>query len=290
MPPKVRLSIDVVERKEAARLLHEKNVERDPAKYDTGPVVQDYTAKALDMQHVRALADLIGYCVFLVFIMCVVFMNPAEYHANKIIKGTAALISNSGVTDAAGMWTFLDQMNTVAHSTSYYSGAPFQNSSSGEYQAYWMGDMSNNMALGRIRLRQLRLNAVTCRIPESFSGKIKRCNADASVGNLQREGTYEEKGGFSCEYQHNGDGYNWYSGQTKMMYPSEGFVVTLPLEPSDASTYLEKLESYSWVDDRTRAVFAEFSLYNANVDHFAVNSCCCCCCFFALATSDTLFI
>jgi len=275
-PKRHSLSIDVVERREEARKQHVKNMERDPDKYkddaDDAAGAHDYSAKALDMQHVRALADLIGYCVFLVFIMCVVFMNPAEYHANKIIDGSVGALNNTLVTNAAGMWAFLDQLNYVAHATEYYNGSPFLNQSQGEYQAYWMGDLSNNLALGRIRLRQLRLGpGDTCTVPESFEGKITRCNADAGYsGNLQRSGVYEAAGGFRCEYEVHGDGYDWFSGSTKIKYPSEGFVVELPLEPSEASTQLTRLQEFNWCDDRTRAVFAEFSLYNANVDHFAV--------------------
>jgi hypothetical protein len=271
MPPKMKLSVDVMERQEEARLRFEKLLEKDPEKYKKDKVEHDFSAKALDMEHVRALTDLIGYCVFLSFVMCVVFLNPAEYHANKIIKGaTGALTNSSTVTNYAEMWDFIRALTPIAHATEYYSGEVFMNTSAGEYQPYWMGDTSNNLALGRIRLRQLRVNGQTCRIPSAFEGKILRCNANAATSNLVRSGTYEEKGGFQCEYELHGDGYAWYSGTTKIQYPSEGFVVTLPLTAGAASSYIDKLHQYNWVDDRTRAVFVEFSLYNANVDHFAV--------------------
>jgi hypothetical protein len=74
---------------------------------------------------------------------------------------------------------------------------------------------------------------------------------------------------FNCDYEVHGDGYSWYSGTTKVLYPSEGFVVELPLKGVDAANYLTILEANDWIDARTRAVFVEFSVYNVHIDHFA---------------------
>lgn len=81
--------------------------------------------------------------------------------------------------------------------------------------------------------------------------------------------TRQVTGVFNSDYEVHGDGYSWYSGSTKVLYPSEGFVVELPLKALDASNYLAKLEANDWIDERTRAVFVEFSVYNVHVDHFA---------------------
>ena len=46
------------------------------------------------------------------------------------------------------------------------------------------------MALGKIRLRQLRLQESTCEVAEAFAGHIQSCNAPMTTAALQRSGTY----------------------------------------------------------------------------------------------------
>ena len=69
---------------------------RRATKKKRGKISIDPTDK-INSEHVRALADVIAYCIFLGFIFCVVFLNPAEYHANKIITGFGQLLDNAEV-------------------------------------------------------------------------------------------------------------------------------------------------------------------------------------------------
>jgi polycystin 1L2 len=57
------------------------------------------------------------------------------------------------------------------------------------------------------------------------------------------------------------------------MYPSAGYIEELPLTTTAASARIAKLKNDNWVDENTRAVFVEFSTYNANIDHFSVARC-----------------
>lgn len=54
------------------------------------------------------------------------------------------------------------------------------------------------------------------------------------------------------------------------MYDTAGYSVTIPRESDASSVFLQNLESANWIDSKTRAVFVEYGVYNANVDHFAV--------------------
>jgi len=83
---KFELSIDAKERFEEEEARRARNRTAD-AKKGIAPekwVEVDYKKKVLDAKHIRALADLMAYLFFLVFIFCVVFLNPAEMHANKV--------------------------------------------------------------------------------------------------------------------------------------------------------------------------------------------------------------
>lgn len=54
------------------------------------------------------------------------------------------------------------------------------------------------------------------------------------------------------------------------MYSGGGYLVPLKGSRSDINLRLDQLKNDSWIDSRTRAVFSEFSVYNAQVNLFAV--------------------
>jgi len=83
---KFELSIDANERFDEEEARRTRSLAAD-AKKGIAPekwIEVDYKKKALDAKHIRALADLMAYLFFLFFIFCVVFLNPAEMHANKV--------------------------------------------------------------------------------------------------------------------------------------------------------------------------------------------------------------
>lgn len=144
---------------------------------------------------------------------------------------------------------------------------------SGEYVTYWFG--RENLALGKIRMRQLRVEDEACDVAEAFQDKLgKYCYPAVVPGPLQTSSNYRGKTNgsstFVTPYESNGDGYSWYSGTSKIMYPSSGYMVELPLTETAATAVLTELQEQDWVDENTRAVFIEFSTYNANIDHFSV--------------------
>ena len=53
------------------------------------------------------------------------------------------------------------------------------------------------------------------------------------------------------------------------MYKGGGYTFTFKRNLEDTKKLLEELEQYEWVDVRARALFIEFTLYNANVNLFA---------------------
>jgi hypothetical protein len=95
MPPvKPSISVDVIERREEARKKREAAIAAGKAVEEKNI---DWKKKPLNTEHVRALADLISYFIFLGFIFCVVFMNPAEFNAQKVISGMKDSLDSSSV-------------------------------------------------------------------------------------------------------------------------------------------------------------------------------------------------
>ncbi|KAL5005145.1 hypothetical protein ScPMuIL_018601 [Solemya velum] len=53
-------------------------------------------------------------------------------------------------------------------------------------------------------------------------------------------------------------------------YSGGGYVVEVPTGLDQSRTVLESIQNSDWIDDRTRVIFLEFTLYNPNVDLFSV--------------------
>lgn len=57
------------------------------------------------------------------------------------------------------------------------------------------------------------------------------------------------------------------------VYSGGGYVLPLKGSRQELWTHIEKLISNNWIDERTRAVVAEFSVYNAQANLFGIVSC-----------------
>ena len=53
-------------------------------------------------------------------------------------------------------------------------------------------------------------------------------------------------------------------------YGGGGFTQVLPLEGSEAMDVIQYLKDNMWIDRGTRAVFLDFTVYNANINLFCV--------------------
>ena len=54
------------------------------------------------------------------------------------------------------------------------------------------------------------------------------------------------------------------------MYSGGGYVFQLAGRQSEITSKLTRLKTQDWMDELTRAVFVEFSVYNAQVSSFKV--------------------
>ena len=53
-------------------------------------------------------------------------------------------------------------------------------------------------------------------------------------------------------------------------YGGGGFTQVLPLSGSEAKEIIQYLKDNLWIDRATRAVFIDFTVYNANINLFCV--------------------
>ncbi|XP_058257289.1 polycystin-1-like protein 2 [Hemibagrus wyckioides] len=139
----------------------------------------------------------------------------------------------------------------------------------------------NSKLVGNARLRQVRVHKDSCRTSSFMSRSIHDCHAPYSW-EVEDMGSY-------------GPGWNrsidvnvsksllmpWrYQTQSRLrahpiwggvaFYRGGGFVVDLGPNKQSARSLLQHLFENIWVDKYTRAIFVEFTVYNANVNLFCI--------------------
>ncbi|XP_039217130.1 polycystin-2 isoform X3 [Crotalus tigris] len=126
-----------------------------------------------------------------------------------------------------------------------------------------------NLLLGVPRIRQLKVRNASCSIPEDLKDEIKDCYDVYSVANEDtapfglRNGTAWT---YSSEKDLNGSSH-WGLIAT---YSGAGYYQELSKSKEDTSALIAVLKNNLWLDRGTRAVFIDFSVYNANINLFFI--------------------
>uniref|UniRef100_A0A7S3DBT8 Polycystin cation channel PKD1/PKD2 domain-containing protein n=1 Tax=Palpitomonas bilix TaxID=652834 RepID=A0A7S3DBT8_9EUKA len=173
---------------------------------------------------------------------------------------------------AGDFFTFLrGPLSDAMFSTSYYNDDPIPD----EYLGYIS---AHNMILGMTRLRQVRSapNA-TCEIPTQVQSRIKVCYGDVSrtasgwAGELKEpESRWPNTGAEQYRWHNTSETQeNSFSARLRS-YPGSGFAVPIPRDEDERNALFDELESVRWLDERTRAVFVDFLVYNTNIDVLSI--------------------
>ena len=163
---------------------------------------------------------------------------------------------------------------------------------------FFLLDRVNRM-MGYGILRQIRVQPNTCQAELHFQKLINRCRAFSNIINEDRmsyhpgwlgesEHSYVNeslplsKAGFLNPSKSKKDEWNYRSPSEldglpflgKLdVYSGGGYVLALKGSREDLWPRIEKLIADNWIDERTRAVVAEFSVYNAQANLFGIISC-----------------
>ncbi|XP_076879791.1 polycystin-1-like protein 2 isoform X2 [Brachyhypopomus gauderio] len=135
--------------------------------------------------------------------------------------------------------------------------------------------------VGSARLRQVRVQKGSCQTAACMRSSVPDCNAPYS---WEAEDTGSYGPGWSRSTYSSGAESRltpWqYQSQSSLrahpvwgsvaMYRGGGFVVDLGSDLQNASSLLQYLFENTWLDVYTRAVFVEFTVYNANVNLFCI--------------------
>lgn len=133
---------------------------------------------------------------------------------------------------------------------------------------------TENRILGLSRLRQVRVKSDSCIVPEDFRQEIRYCYADWSKASEETEpyGPYVTKNATNDTA--------WYYRTKKELkgsthiglmneYGAGGYAVDLSNLKDETELILQDLFDNLWIDRGTRAIFFDFTVYNANINLFS---------------------
>ncbi|KAB5558804.1 hypothetical protein PHYPO_G00021410 [Pangasianodon hypophthalmus] len=215
---------------------------------------------------IALIKEIIIYVAFLCVLLVATYgqRDPNAYYLTQHIQQRFS----NGITDSMSPGDVFTWANDVLISNLYGQRPGFITD-------------GNSKLVGSARLRQIRVLKDSCRISKAMQSDALDCHAPYSWG-IEDMGSY-------------GPGWNrsrdvnmtkslltpWqYQTQSKLrghpiwgtmaFYRGGGFVLDLGLDPQEASSMLQYLFDNTWLDVYTRAIFVEFTVYNANVNLFCI--------------------
>ncbi|XP_005528286.1 PREDICTED: polycystic kidney disease protein 1-like 2 [Pseudopodoces humilis] len=211
--------------------------------------------------------EILAYLGFLWMLLLVAYgqRDPNSYYLNKHIKDSFT----DGFHDVYSYQDFFTWANTTLLKNLY-----------GSYKGFITD--GNSKLVGSARIRQVRVKGDTCPISPRLQHIVEECHAPYS---LQTEDTsiYGEHWNTSVFDNSSDLSSAWqYQSQSRLrghpswgklaIYSGGGYVIHLGTDPINASRILQYLFNNIWLDTFTRAVFVEFTVYNANVNLFCIIS------------------
>lgn len=212
-----------------------------------------------------------SYLVFVAVFTWVVFNSQGEAAFMMVNDIFTALSSFEAITSIADWWTFHDKVfSAVVFPNTWYNGQ--------DLDKQLLGNVNGKYALmGAVGLRQQRVKTDSCKIRDRFQSVTNLCLEDMSSSTEDRAPYGSPIGGSTLlTYQYKTAAELGcrvgcvYSGYFKI-YHGGGFVEPLPSARSNMTltkvkTRLDDLKAGLWVDEQTRVLFTEFTVYNIQTD------------------------
>ncbi|VDP37063.1 unnamed protein product [Schistosoma curassoni] len=134
----------------------------------------------------------------------------------------------------------------------------------------------DNKVLGVARLRQLRVDPSQCDIPKQMRGVIEKCYPVYST-KARFTKSIQIQGNITPIYTKNAWDFSdsHVTGATSYSapygyYDGSGYIQDLSRSNDETVAILNELFQGRWIDQSTRALFIDFTIYNANVNIFVI--------------------
>uniref|UniRef100_A0A673B6F1 Polycystic kidney disease 1 like 2a n=1 Tax=Sphaeramia orbicularis TaxID=375764 RepID=A0A673B6F1_9TELE len=244
-------------------------VQKDSSLYEPPPPADVEKMKMIKMKEQKAfnlLTEILMYMGFMWMLLLVAYgqRDPNAFYLNRHIRNSFS----SDTSDSMSLSDVFTWANTSLLHNLF-----------GVYPGFITD--GNSRLVGSARLRQLRVQVNSCQVPDLMLSSVPGCYGPYSW-DLEDSGSYDP--GWNRSVNRNastGHVSPWtYQTQAQLraqpvwgnleLYRGGGFVAELGPTSQNASSVLEDLFRNKWLDMHTRAVFAEFTVYNANVNLFCI--------------------
>ncbi|XP_066471167.1 polycystin-2-like protein 2 [Tiliqua scincoides] len=230
-------------------------------------------SRELEMK--TTLQELLIYVIFLTDLCILTFgmVSTDMYYLNKIMsnlfletpiseKDTTNFVSMSSIAD---FWKFLEGplLDGLYWNKWYTENSSDVNGNSSHI--YY-----ENLLLGVAQIRQLKVRNNTCSVYPSFRSFMKECYGKYSFAHEDKE-SFGPKNDTPWHYSTSSKITltPWHWGLIGL-YRNGGFRLTLSKSKELSKQKLAFLKEHSWITRGTRAIFIDFSMYNANVNLFCI--------------------
>ncbi|KAG8506263.1 Polycystic kidney disease protein 1-like 2 [Galemys pyrenaicus] len=186
--------------------------------------------------------------------------DPSTYHFNRHLERSFT----RGFAGVLGFQDFFTWANTTLMSNLYSDHPGFITD-------------GNSKLVGSAQIRQVRVRGNSCPLARQLQVSLDGCHAPYSldVEDLSDygEGSFlNTSSGFPQAWKYQSQrqcrGYPIWGKLT--VYRGGGYMVPLGTDRKSTSRILQYLFDNTWLDSLTRAVFVEFTVYNANVNLFCI--------------------
>ncbi|XP_076327573.1 polycystin-2-like protein 1 [Tachypleus tridentatus] len=215
--------------------------------------------------------ELFIYVIFVIILCILTFgmMSPVMYYQTKVIS---ELFLDSpfndtrnnvrGSTQVMDFWRFVDYvMLDSLYWETWYNNNPTNVED--------RNILYENRLLGSPRLRQLRVRNDSCNVHDEFKNAISNCYEVYSP-DVEDKKPFGPMNGTAWAYhtEKEMNGSNHWGLLSR--YSGAGSYAILGTARSQAAAIMQELYAYLWISRATRAVFLDFTTYNANINLFCV--------------------
>ncbi|XP_037372114.1 polycystic kidney disease protein 1-like 2 [Talpa occidentalis] len=202
-------------------------------------------------------------CLWMLLLVAYGQRDPSAYHFNRHLERSFT----QGFAGVLGFRDFFTWANTTLMNNLY------------SHHPGFITD-GNSKLVGSAQIRQVRVRGNSCSLAWQLQDSLDGCHAPYSL-DVEDMSDYREGWNASILNASNGFSQAWqYQSQHQRrgypiwgklsVYRGGGYVVPLGTDRKSTSRILQYLFDNTWLDSLTRAVFVEFTVYNANVNLFCI--------------------
>ncbi|XP_052094392.1 polycystic kidney disease protein 1-like 1 isoform X3 [Mytilus californianus] len=194
--------------------------------------------------------------IFLMFIMLIVMAygkdTSSPFYINQALKNSLIRSGPLKFTNIKFSNEWYNWSQTTMLDKLY---PPAINLTSHQYSEIYQL-LDNSHIIGNVQLRQLKVIKENCDCPYNLPFLPDSCYHD-----YQTSKQMKSKGDKLSDYKEATLSFNIYGKHG--IYDNSGYVLQLNMTRSEVLVQLEELQQLDWINNQTRAVIVEFTLYNA---------------------------